>query len=79
MKQNEPMFYPEEKDREKSERIVIQNISKIMRKAGISEKFIYAFHKTGMVKPMPPSFSRFSWKEEELRTMVQSLSISEIP
>jgi hypothetical protein len=47
MKENEPIFYPEEKDREKAERIVIQNLSIIMRKAGISEKFIYAFQKTG--------------------------------
>ena len=49
MKQDAPMFYPEEKDREKVERIVIQNISTIMREAGIHEKFIYAFQKTGMI------------------------------
>ena len=63
MKQNEPMFYPEEEDREKAERIVIQNISKIMREAGIHEKFIYAFQKTGMIVTTE---DRNGWPPEDL-------------
>ncbi len=49
MQEHDYIFYSEEEDREKAERLIIQNMTKIMRKAEIPEMYIYPFQKTGLL------------------------------
>lgn len=46
---NSYIFFPEEKDRKKAERDAKTIVAQILEKVGMSEEFIYAFNKTGLL------------------------------
>lgn len=43
------LFFSKEKDRRKAEKTAKKIVARILEKAGMSEEFIYAFHKTGLL------------------------------